>query len=59
MGGILARIFKRVLEKTMENSKRLGRQTRPEFEPSTSRLPILRAESFGHWWGSINRESLL
>ena len=27
----------------MENSERLGRQARPEFELGTSRLPVLRA----------------
>ena len=37
MGGILARIFKRVLEKTMENSELLDRQARLGIEPGTSR----------------------
>ena len=31
----------RVSEKTTENSERLGQQTRPGFEPGTSRLPVL------------------
>ena len=33
----------RVSENTTENSERLGQQARPEFEPGTSRLPVLRA----------------
>ena len=37
------------LEKTTENSERLGRQERPGIEPGTSRLPVLRAEPLGHW----------
>ena len=42
-------VFKRVSEKITENFKRLGRQARSGIEPSTSRLPLLRAEAFGHW----------
>ena len=34
-------VFTRVSEKTTENSERLGRQARPEFERGTSRLPVL------------------
>ena len=36
-------VFTRVLEKTTENTERLGRQARPGFEPSTSHLPVLSA----------------
>ena len=38
-------LFTRVSEKTTENSKGLGRQGRPGFEPGTSRLPVLSATS--------------
>ena len=31
----------RLSEKTTENSEWLGRQARQEFEPGTSRLPVL------------------
>ena len=34
-------VFTRVSEKTTENSERLSRQARPEFEPGTSCLPVL------------------
>ena len=34
-------VFARVSEKTTENSDRLGRQARPEFEPGNSRFPVL------------------
>ena len=33
-------VFKRISEKTTENSERLGRQARPGIEPGTSRLPV-------------------
>ena len=36
-------MFMRVSKKTTENSERLGRQVRPEFEPGTSRLPVKSA----------------
>ena len=32
-----------VSEKTMENSKWLGQEEQPGFEPGTSRLPVLSA----------------
>ena len=34
-------VFKRVSEKSTENSKRLGRQARPRLESGTSRFPVL------------------
>ena len=37
-------VFTRVLEKTMENSERLGRQALPGFEHGTFRQPALKAE---------------
>ena len=37
-------VFKRVQEKTTENSEWLSRSARLGFEPFTSRLPALRAE---------------
>ena len=48
----------RVLEKIMENFKRLGRQAWLGIEPVTSHLPILRTEPFGNWW-SIDLQLLL
>ena len=33
-------VFTRVLEKTTENSERLGRPAQPRNEPCTSRLPV-------------------
>ena len=51
-GGSLSKtsqpIFTRVLEKTTENSKRLGWQARPRNEPGTSRIPVFQRS---HWWG--------
>ena len=38
-----------VLEKTMKNAERLGRQVRLRFKPGTSYL-VLRAEPLSHWW---------
>ena len=35
----------------MENSEQVGRQIQSGIETSTSRLPILRAKSFGHCSG--------
>ena len=43
--------FTQVLEKTTENSERLGPQTRLGIKPDTSRLPVLTTEPLGHWWG--------
>ena len=34
-----------------ENSERPGRQARPEFDPSTSRLPAMSSVPLRHWWG--------
>ena len=34
-------VFMRVSDKTAESSERLDRQARPDFEPGTSRLPVL------------------
>ena len=34
-------VFTRVSERTMENSERLSRQSRPGFDPGTSHLPVL------------------
>ena len=42
--------------KNTENSERLGRQALPEIEPSTSRLPVISAESLSHWWVQCNHE---
>ena len=39
--------------KPRRNSERLGRQARRGNEPVTSRLPVLRAESLGHWQGVL------
>ena len=47
-------VFKRVSEKTTGNSKRLGREARPEIEPGTSRQPVLCVELLRHWWGLEN-----
>ena len=34
-------MFKRVSEKTAENSEHVGRQARPGFEPGMSHLPVV------------------
>ena len=44
-------VLTRVLKKTMESSKRLGRQVRLRIEPGTSCQPVLSAEPFCHWRG--------
>ena len=38
----------RVLEKTTENSEKLGQQVRPGNEPGISRLPFLNTEPLHH-----------
>ena len=47
-------VFILISEKTMENFERLGRQARPGIESGTSRLPVLNAEPFDHWWGKTH-----
>ena len=49
----------RVLEKTTENSERLGRQARPRSEPGTSRLPVLSAATGGAKDGQFDIHALL
>ena len=44
-------LFNRVSEKTMENSKRLGRQVRPGIESGTFCQLAFRTKPFGHWCG--------
>ena len=56
MGGLFKgsnHVFMRVSKKTTKNSKLLNRQAGPEIEPDSSRLPVLRAELLGHWWGHL------
>ena len=45
-------VFTRVSEKTTENTERPSQLTRMGIEPDTSRLPVLKAEPFGHQWGN-------
>ena len=45
--------FTGVLEKTTEDSERLGQQARPGIEPDISRLPALSEEPLRHWWCGI------
>ena len=40
-------VFKRVSEKTTENSERLDRQAWPGIEPGTSRLPVQNRSVIG------------
>ena len=51
-------VFSQHLEKTTENSKRLGRLTRPRIEPGISRLPVMSAELLRHWRGINHEESV-
>ena len=50
-------VFTRVLEKTTENTERLGRQARPGFEPGITRLPVLSATT-PPLVGRYNKESV-
>ena len=42
---ILARIYM-----SFGENHRKDRQARPEIEPGTSRLPVLKAELLSYWW---------
>ena len=48
--------FRQVSEKNTENCELLGRQARPEIEPRTLHLRVLRAEPLSHWWGTFSEE---
>ena len=49
-------VFKRVSEKTAENSERICRQARPRNESGTSRLAVFERS---HWWGQGRTARLL
>ena len=40
--------LRQILEKTIGNIERLGRQAQPGIEPSTSRLPVFSSEPLRH-----------